>query len=155
MRAKSSNKKVVEASAYNDEWDTGRDILSLHAIKPGKAKVSYEFKGRRRSLLVVVKKCRNTFKSIKIGSRSLYGTSLKYGNHAAVSYNDVVGRRIAIKPKAGWRVRTIQARVGESYKNLKNRSKVPQGTTSLFITMQNKCDKGVIHYEVSVLYSVH
>ena len=64
---KNSNKKVASVKARGDEYS---GALTIKTKKPGKAKISYKFKGKKHTFKLVVYKYVNPFKKFEIGTKN-------------------------------------------------------------------------------------
>ena len=167
-KLKSSKPKIVAVGAnyYNKT-----SALQLVPLKAGTSKVSFTYKGKKRTVTVVVKKRVNPIKSVKIGSKVYKGTFEKSDSNWWYSYSSEAGykehgkllkwkaakgKRITVTPASGWKVKSIWVNYySKSYtytdKKIKNGSKLPNsfGCSRVSILMQNKSTGG---YEVMTYY---
>lgn len=143
--AKSSNKSVVDVWLYEDE-------IVFYATKPGTAKVSFKYKGEKRTVKVVVKRYVNAFKKLTIGGKS-YKNGFKTIYDSSTSFTKLRGKKISVTPAKGWKLVSIQSYVPgkgsqkDKLVTIKNNAKVPKKASYvIYITLQNKSNKGTITY---------
>ena len=161
-KIKSSNPKVVEAKAYT-YWNQGG--LALTAMKPGTSKVSYTYKGKRRTFKVVVKKYPSPIKQLKVGGKNLtnklkhvnsysFPSAIRNGQYTTY---DLTGKTISVKAKKGWKISCIYAFPQKhfladshlNYKRIKNGSKLPK-CYDVYVELQNTKTKDYMHDLVSI-----
>jgi len=142
---KSSKTSVLDVYLYDNE-------IVFHAYKPGTAKVSFKYKGEKRTVKVVVKRYVNSFKKLTIGGKS-YKNGFKTIYDSVASFKKLRGKKISVTPAKGWKLVRIQAYVsgngsqGGKLVVVKNNAKVPKNVSSvIYVTLQNKSNKGTITY---------
>lgn len=141
---KSSNEAAVLTNLQ--QYGNG-DALFLLANNTGKAKVSFKYKGRKRTITVVVKEYQKACKSIKIGKTNIMRKINVIERYASIGSSKLRGKRITVKPAKGWKVAKIQAQVENGKtKNIKNRGKIPKTAYGVTVYMQNTKTKGYIVY---------
>ena len=146
---KSSNTKVAKASVspHNDSY-----ALVINSIKPGKTKVTYTYRGEKRSINVVVKKYVNAFKTIKVGKTSIKKLFDDTSTPMETPVRNGRGKKLTVASASGWKVVKIQAIFNgvNNFKSIKNGSKIPKKAIGFFVTLRNTKTKGSLWYTVTV-----
>lgn len=134
--AKSSNPKVLKV------YNVSKNGMTVETMKPGKATLTYKLNGKKKTVAVVVRKYENPFKVFKVGSRSLASKYAKtcQASLGLKSYPYEISGTVSITPAKNWKIKSLQAYVPgakSSFKNVKNNSKLPKGTTTVSVIMTN------------------
>lgn len=132
---RSSNEKVVMVGKRKglDDDGTKVDCIYIRGVKPGRAKVSFTYKGKRRTVTVVVKKFVSPVASLRVGGEDV-ARYLTSGFKTLPITMNCAGKTLSIKPKKGWKVKMIYVGVDlgknrvEGYKRLKNGAKMPKNS---------------------------
>ena len=144
--AKSSNKKVMTAKCTNNERT---HYVDLHFKKPGKAKLTYKFKGKKHTVTFIVKKYKNPLKTFKIGKKNILSKFNKV--YYEVAPANCTGE-LKVKAKSGWKITKIKKYTGSAAKRIKNGSKIGKGTSSMVLTVKHK--KTGIKHELFLDFAV-
>ena len=137
-KVRSSNKKVVQAQAQNAG---AADELHLLAAKPGKATVSFRYRGKTRKLAVTCRKWANPVRRLTLGGKN-YASRFK--TSPMVSAGSFKGKKLKLKvtPASGWRLESISycglnaGGTGVKTKTLKNGATVPKGRSEYSVTIR-------------------
>lgn len=137
-----TNLKVSNKKAVDVFYQKGFDFLYLYLAKPGKCTVSYKYCGKRYKASLTIKKWKNPFKKLKIGSKNCAkGFNKEYVSY--VKWKSAKGKALNIKPAKGWRIKDIKCQVPWSSKlsTLRNGKKLPKRAKHpnfVSITMEDK-----------------
>ncbi|MDO5118005.1 MAG: hypothetical protein Q4D34_05915 [Eggerthellaceae bacterium] len=141
-KVKVSNKAIVD----NLEWFEGTIDLSFK--KPGKATLSYKWKGKKHKVNITVKKYHNPLKSLKIGSKQYkqkfdkYATNVFWTYESGGSADSYLKGKIKVTPKKNWKVKSIKYLKwnSEGVGKVKSGEKLPK-SEGVIITCYNKKTK--------------
>ena len=141
---KSSKTSVLDAHLYESE---GQMVFTGN--KPGTAKVTFKYNGKKRTVKVVVKRYVNAFKRLTIGGKS-YKKGFNSLYDSTVSFKKLRGKKISVAPAKGWKLVNIvfaSGSHGDKLAAIRNNAKVPKKASYvIYITLQNKSNKGTITY---------
>lgn len=147
-KAKSSNKKVASVkvvkipeikTAY--EYQQGHYRIELRLKKAGTTKVSFTYKGKKRSCTIKVVKYSNPFKTLTIKGKSFKKKFTAKSVHRASGLNDFrvftsdgnFSGKIKVTPSKGWKLVKIVQVSGN--KRIKNGGTINDG--GVLVTMKN------------------
>lgn len=140
-KIKSSKESV--AGAWFTEDPRGKDnCLVVEGMKPGTAKISYTYKGKRHTATFVFKKWTNPVKSLTIGKKQCAkyfktSTGFRYSEVYGKGGNDMAGKKLKVTAAKGWKIKSIKYTTSDKLKTLKNGGTVPKAYNIVIIQLKN------------------
>ena len=133
QKVKSSNKRVCSAAP-------GYGMLQLSFEKPGKATVSYTWKGKAHKVKFVVHKWTNLVKSFVVGGKQYAG---KFANsNTASATSKFIAGKVKVVAVSGWKVSQIESvKANYASKTIKNGSttlKKSDKVRGLIVRLKNR-----------------
>lgn len=140
----------VVTAFYTDSPSEKKDILFIHANRPGKSTVTYTYKGANRKVNINVKKYTRPVSSLKIGKTN-YTTKLKKDARIRGAMGRIGGKKVSVKATSGWKISGIYVRyidyardTAYKWKKIKNGALIPKKYNDIEIVMQNKKTGGLL-----------
>ena len=137
MTIAKSSKKSVAAVKYASK--SGFNILFK---KPGKATITYKYKGKKYTHKFVVLKYTNPAKSLKIGSKN-YATKFKKKSYLELG-GSYAGKKLVATPVAGWKVKDVIVMNLTSEKHKKSGYKITKSDNYISVIWENKKNHALV-----------
>lgn len=145
--AKSSNKKVATVKAVKASKKTGGyPSLQITKKKAGTTKITFTYKGKKKSFKLKVHKYVNPMKSFKVGTKE-YASFFKTadtGSKGQMTWDEKTGTYtvgvLRVVPKKGWKIKQIEVFNYTTYKSkvVKNGYKLKKDESLSSVWMKHK-----------------
>ena len=125
--AKTSNNRVLSVMA-DAAVDANIAFMGMSGHRPGRAKVTYTYKGKKRSATVVIKRYENPIASLKVGNKTIKGLFARDNNDDG-DWKLFKGKSLRVIPAKNWKITDMtfdySTRKGETSKKFRNGSVIP------------------------------
>ena len=133
-KATSSNPKVVKVA------HPSKNGFTILMKKPGKATVTYKFKGKKYVHKFVVLKYSNPAKVFKVGSKNY---ASKFDKSVCFEpKKSLAGKKLVLKPNPGWKIQQVFVNTKKSSKTKTPPFKIAKSHTQVTVLWENK--KGAV-----------